>query len=61
MKLSIIIPALNEERSIGLVIKSIPKIYSEVVVIDNGSSDDTSKVALENGATVITEKKKGYG
>jgi len=61
MKLSIIIPALNEERSIGLVIKSIPKIYREVVVIDNGSSDDTSKVALENGATVITEKKKGYG
>ena len=61
MKLSIIIPALNEEKSIGSVIKSIPKIYREVIVVDNGSSDDTSKVALENGAKVILEKKKGYG
>ena len=61
MILSIIIPALNEERSIGYVIKSIPKIYREVVVVDNGSSDKTSKVAFENGAKVITEKNKGYG
>ena len=61
MILSIIIPALNEERSLGYVIKSIPKIYREVVVVDNGSSDKTSKVAFENGAKVITEKNKGYG
>ena len=61
MILSIIIPALNEEKSIGYVIKSIPKIYREVVVVDNGSSDKTSKVAFENGAKVITEKNKGYG
>ena len=61
MILSIIIPALNEERSIGYVIKSIPKIYREVIVVDNGSSDKTSKVAYENGAKVITEKNKGYG
>tara|TARA_B100000780_G_scaffold11153_1_gene7677 strand:- start:3451 stop:4134 length:684 start_codon:yes stop_codon:yes gene_type:complete len=61
MILSIIIPALNEEKSIGYVIKSIPKIYREVIVVDNGSSDKTSKVAYENGAKVITEKNKGYG
>ena len=61
MILSIIIPALNEEKSIGYVIKSIPKIYREVIVVDNGSSDKTSKVAFENGAKVITEKNKGYG
>ena len=61
MILSIIIPALNEERSLGYVIKSIPKIYREVIVVDNGSSDKTSKVAFENGAKVITEKNKGYG
>ncbi|MDG2371465.1 MAG: glycosyltransferase family 2 protein [Flavobacteriaceae bacterium] len=61
MKLSIIIPALNEEKSIGSVIKSIPKIYHDLIVVDNGSSDETSKIALKNGATVIIEKKKGYG
>jgi len=61
MKLSIIIPALNEEKSIAYVIKYLPKIYREVIVVDNGSSDNTSIVALKNGATVITEKKKGYG
>ena len=58
MKLSIIIPALNEEKSIGSVIKSIPKIYHDLIVVDNGSSDETSKIALKNGATVIIEKKK---
>jgi len=61
MKLSIIIPALNEEKSIGSVIKSIPKIYHELIVVDNGSSDETSKIALNNGATVIIERKRGYG
>jgi glycosyltransferase involved in cell wall biosynthesis len=61
MNLSVIIPALNEEQSIGYVIKSIPKIYREVIVIDNGSSDRTFEVATQNGAKVITEKNKGYG
>ena len=61
MKLSIIIPALNEEKSIGLLIKSIPKVYREVIVVDNGSSDKTSEVATRNGAKVIIEKNKGYG
>lgn len=61
MNLSVIIPALNEEKSIGYVIKSIPKIYREVIVIDNGSSDKTSEIATQNGAKVITEENKGYG
>tara|TARA_B100000686_G_scaffold355369_1_gene473703 strand:+ start:31391 stop:32074 length:684 start_codon:yes stop_codon:yes gene_type:complete len=61
MAISVIIPALNEEKSIKNVINDIPKIYREIIVVDNGSSDKTSEIALENGATVILEEKRGYG
>ena len=61
MIVKVIIPAFNEEKSIGKVIQDIPKIVSEIIVINNNSSDETEKVALENGATVLSEKRKGYG
>ncbi|MAH82641.1 MAG: UDP-glucose--dolichyl-phosphate glucosyltransferase [Flavobacteriaceae bacterium] len=61
MKVSIIIPALNEEKSIASVIKSIPKVYDKLIVVDNGSSDNTSKIAGQNGATVLYEENIGYG
>ncbi len=57
----VIIPAYNEEASIGFVIKDIPKIVSEIIVVNNNSSDNTLKVAKEAGATVLSEKRKGYG
>jgi len=58
----VIIPAVNEERSIGLVLQDIPQdLVSEVVVVDNGSTDETETVAREHGATVITEDRRGYG
>jgi len=61
-KISVIIPALNEEESIGLVLNDIPaKIVEEIIVVDNGSNDTTVTVAKDLGATVILEPLKGYG
>ena len=67
-KVSIILPALNEAGTIGKVIDEIPKQaleqegYSiEVLVVDNGSTDQTAQIAREKGATVITESRRGKG
>ena len=61
-RISIIIPAYNEEDSIGLVLKALPRqIIQEIIVVDNGSTDETAHVAIENGARVVKESKKGYG
>ncbi len=58
----ILIPVLNEETSIGKVIEYIPeKIATEIIVVDNGSSDNTIKIAKQSGATVLCESQKGYG
>ena len=62
LEIVVIIPALNEERAIGKVLAHIPgKIASEVVVVDNNSSDATARVARNLGATVVHEIRKGYG
>lgn len=62
MKVSVIIPAFNEEDSIGLVVRDIPgEIVDEIVVVDNGSTDLTASVAREAGAVVIDQKLRGYG
>lgn len=61
-KTVVIIPALNEEHSIGQVIADIPReLVTEVVVVDNGSTDSTASVASGLGATVVNEERKGYG
>ena len=61
-KTVVIIPALNEERSIRRVIADIPQdLVTEVVVVDNGSTDSTARVASDCGATVVDEERKGYG
>jgi glycosyltransferase involved in cell wall biosynthesis len=58
----VIIPALNEERAIAKVIKSIPpSLVAKIVVVDNNSFDTTAEVARNAGATVIHEAQKGYG
>ncbi len=60
--IKLIIPAINEEESIGLVIISIPKgICSEIIVIDNNSNDNTASIAKHQGATVLLQKLPGYG
>ena len=58
----VIIPAFNEENAVGLVIDEIPKnLVEEIIVVDNGSTDDTWKIAHEKGATALKEEIKGYG
>jgi len=57
-----VIPALNEEGSIGLVLQDIPKEMVQLtVVVDNGSSDGTADVASAHGAQVLLEPDRGYG
>lgn len=58
----VIIPAYNEEQSIGLVINDIPKEeVREVIVCNNASTDHTAKNATQAGATVLLQMRKGYG
>lgn len=61
LRVSVIIPALNEERSIGHVLDVIPEWVDGIVVADNGSSDRTGAVATEHGARVVSEPRRGYG
>jgi len=61
-KVSVIIPAFNEEPSIALVLNALPKDrLHEIIVVDNGSTDDTAKIAAAHGARVVQEPRKGYG
>ena len=60
-KIIVIIPAYNEAQSIGLVLAEIPSVVSEVIVVNNRSTDETAAVAKKAGATVLTENKMGYG
>ena len=58
----LIIPVLNEEASIGLVIKALPKNFlRHIIVCDNGSSDHTMHIAASVGAVVLQETRRGYG
>lgn len=62
MKVSVIIPALNEEGSIGAVLDHIPKdLAGDVIVVDNGSTDNTAAIASAKGARVFSEPRRGYG
>jgi glycosyltransferase involved in cell wall biosynthesis len=58
----VVIPAYNEETSIGQVVRAIPRSeVDEIIVVDNGSSDRTADAARDAGALVLTEPRKGYG
>ena len=58
----VIIPAFNEQNAVGMVIDEIPKDWvSEIIVVDNGSSDDTFEQAQSRGATTLKEPNRGYG
>ncbi|MGH1350043.1 MAG: glycosyltransferase family 2 protein [Methyloligellaceae bacterium] len=60
-RISVIIPALNEEKAIKNVLADIPDWVDDVIVVDNGSTDETARVASSNGARVIHEPRRGYG
>lgn len=58
----VVIPALDEEASIGRVLEPVVALPDvDVVVCDNGSRDRTAEVARAHGATVVTEARRGYG
>ena len=61
LKIKVIIPAYNEQDSIGNVIRDIPDIVNEIIVVSNNSTDNTVKNAKNAGATVLSENRKGYG
>jgi glycosyltransferase involved in cell wall biosynthesis len=62
MKVSLIVPALNEEESLSGVLAQVPrKAVADIVVVDNGSSDRTATVARQAGARVVRENARGYG
>lgn len=57
-----LIPAWNEEKALPLVIAAIPKSWvRQVIVCNNGSTDNSEAVAKQAGAVVVTENKRGYG
>lgn len=65
-KVNIIIPALNEAGNIERLINEIPNPFGfpvqlEVIVVNNGSTDNTAEVAAHSGATVVDEPRRGYG
>ena len=60
-RIAVIIPAIDEEEAIGLVLAEIPPVVSEVIVVDNGSRDRTAEVARAAGARVVQEPRRGYG
>ncbi|MBT8229735.1 MAG: glycosyltransferase family 2 protein, partial [Bacteroidia bacterium] len=60
--IDVIIPAFNEEKSIVHVIHDIPeKLVRDILVCNNNSTDRTKEMALQAGATVLDETRKGYG
>lgn len=68
LKVSIVIPALNEERGVGKTIDAIKVGYFkkhewglEIIIVDGDSKDNTREIATRKGAQVILEKRKGYG
>lgn len=62
MRVSVIVPVLNEEDAIGGVVRGIPPdLVDEVIVVDNGSTDSTAARAREAGAIVVGEPIRGYG
>jgi len=68
LKISVILPTINEEKGIGPTIDSINRdIFKknkwelEIVIVDGDSKDKTQEIAKKKGAKVIVEKRKGYG
>ena len=59
--IALLMPARNESLSLPVVVVSVPSIVDRVLVLDNGSTDDTVRIARDYGAEVISEPRPGYG
>ena len=59
--IKVVIPALNEQEAIGKVIGEIPALVDQIIVVDNGSTDNTAAVATQAGAQVVSVPLAGYG
>ncbi|HEX9188567.1 MAG TPA: glycosyltransferase family 2 protein [Vicinamibacteria bacterium] len=60
-RIAVVIPALDEEEAIGAVVREIPPVVADVIVVDNGSRDRTAEVARAAGARLVGEPRRGYG
>lgn len=62
MRVSVVIPTHNEVQAIGRVLADLPpRMVSEVIVVDSNSTDGTPQIAVQMGARVIQEPRRGYG
>ncbi len=59
-EVTVIIPALNEEQALPLVLRDLPPL-GRIIVVDNGSTDGTAELAARAGALVVREPRRGYG
>jgi glycosyltransferase involved in cell wall biosynthesis len=61
-KISVVIPTINEEKTIGEIVRKLKALGSvQVIVVDTKSTDRTKEIAAENGAVVIDQPSRGYG
>lgn len=67
IEISVVIPCLNEEETIGMCLEKVKRVFSEnrlkgeIVVVDNNSRDKSSQIANECGAMVVFQPIRGYG
>ncbi|MBM4402048.1 MAG: glycosyltransferase family 2 protein [Candidatus Cloacimonetes bacterium] len=59
--ISVVTPVKNEEKTIGACLARMPRKVTEIVVVDNNSTDNTAQVAKEAGAKVLFEPKNANG
>ena len=61
LTISLVIPALNEEKGLSEILPLVPSLVDEVIVVDGGSKDKTVEVAKKYKAIVFRQKGNGYG
>jgi glycosyltransferase involved in cell wall biosynthesis len=61
LRVTVVIPCLNEEEGIQKVLDEVPSFVDEIIVVDNGSTDRTAEIARKMGAHVVSELHRGYG